>query len=77
MWRRLKAAFPENETNSRILLATRNKDVASRVDRNAIIHKPGFLDDNQSWELFEKAFGKHLSTSNISFFFAFFILEAK
>ncbi|XP_062083751.1 putative disease resistance protein At1g50180 [Humulus lupulus] len=53
-WDRLKAAFPEDETKSKILLTTRIKNVALHADRNALIHELTCLDENESWELFQK-----------------------
>ncbi|XP_024193665.1 putative disease resistance protein At1g50180 [Rosa chinensis] len=54
-WDSIKAGFPINEeTESRILLTTRKKEVASFVSRNDFLHQPQPLDDKQSWELFEK-----------------------
>ncbi|XP_004309085.1 PREDICTED: putative disease resistance protein At1g50180 [Fragaria vesca subsp. vesca] len=54
-WDSLKAAFPLNEeTKSRMLLTTRNKEVALHSDRNGFLHQPRALDDDESWELFEK-----------------------
>ncbi|XP_021807363.1 putative disease resistance protein At1g50180 isoform X2 [Prunus avium] len=52
----LKAAFPLTceETQSRILLTTRNEAVALYADRNGFLHQPQALDENKSWELFEK-----------------------
>lgn len=74
-WDRLKAAFPEHETDSKILLTTRHKNVALHADKNGLLHEPHCLDDNESWELFEKKanFGNRATTSNIplSFFFLF------
>lgn len=54
-WESLKAAFPLcEETKSRILLTTRNKEVALHSDRNGFLLQPRPLDDDQSWELLEK-----------------------
>ncbi|KAM5554699.1 putative disease resistance protein [Rosa sericea] len=53
-WHSIKAGFPINEeTESRILLTTRKKEVASLASKNDLLHQPRPLDDNQSWELFE------------------------
>ncbi|XP_062083753.1 putative disease resistance protein At1g50180 [Humulus lupulus] len=60
-WDGLKAAFPQDETDSKILLTTRIKNVALHVDQNAFIHEPQCLNENESWELFQKkisCFGK-------------------
>ncbi|BBG92533.1 NB-ARC domain-containing disease resistance protein, partial [Prunus dulcis] len=52
----LKAAFPLTceETQSRILLTTRNEAVALHADRNGFLHQPQALNEIKSWELFEK-----------------------
>ncbi|PQQ09117.1 hypothetical protein Pyn_24465 [Prunus yedoensis var. nudiflora] len=42
------------ETGSRILLITRNKEVASYVDKNGFLFELQSLNDDESWELFEK-----------------------
>ncbi|KAL6125791.1 hypothetical protein ACLB2K_073845 [Fragaria x ananassa] len=54
-WNSIKAGFPINEeTESRILLTTRNKEVASRASGADHLHQPPPLDEKQRWELFEK-----------------------
>jgi hypothetical protein len=55
-WNSIKAGFPINEeTESRILLTTRKKEVALLASRNnESLHQPHALDEKQSWELFEK-----------------------
>ncbi|ONI22298.1 hypothetical protein PRUPE_2G119900 [Prunus persica] len=54
-WRSLEAGFPMNEeTESRILLTTRNKEVASYADKNGFLFEPQPLNDDESWELFKK-----------------------
>ncbi|CAL8120816.1 unnamed protein product [Prunus armeniaca] len=54
-WSSLQAGFPTNkETESRILLATRNKEVASYADKNGFLFEPQSLNDDDSWKLFEK-----------------------
>lgn len=53
-WSCLKAAFPEHDTKSKILLTTRNKYVASKANRNCIVHEPRCLNGEQSWELLQK-----------------------
>ncbi|KAG7994930.1 hypothetical protein I3843_01G083600 [Carya illinoinensis] len=52
-WDNLGAAFPTNVTNSRILLTSRNEDVALKVGPSGHIHKLPFLNDEDSWELFQ------------------------
>ncbi|XP_068314862.1 putative disease resistance protein At1g50180 [Pyrus communis] len=55
VWNSLQAGFPMNEeTESRILLTTRNKEVAYCADENGFIYQPLSLNEDESWELFEK-----------------------
>lgn len=60
MWDSLKAAFPEDETDSKIILTTRKTNVALHADKNVLLRQPRCLDENESWELFAKKsfFGK-------------------
>ncbi|PQQ16254.1 putative disease resistance protein [Prunus yedoensis var. nudiflora] len=53
-WNLLKVAFPNVETESTILLTTRNQAVASLPNRNVFLHKLQPLNENESWELLEK-----------------------
>ncbi|PQP92197.1 putative disease resistance protein [Prunus yedoensis var. nudiflora] len=53
-WNLLKAAFPNVETESTILLTTRNKKVATLPNRNSFLHKLQPLNENESWKLLEK-----------------------
>ncbi|KAL6143366.1 hypothetical protein ACLB2K_054061 [Fragaria x ananassa] len=54
-WNSIKAGFPINEeTESRILLTSRKKEVASLASGADHLHQPRPLDEKQSWELFEK-----------------------
>ncbi|ONI26799.1 hypothetical protein PRUPE_1G046700 [Prunus persica] len=53
-WNLLKAAFPNVETESTILLTTRNQAVALPLNRNAFLHELQALNEKKSWELFEK-----------------------
>ncbi|KAL6129117.1 hypothetical protein ACLB2K_072470 [Fragaria x ananassa] len=54
-WDSTKAGFPINqETESRILLTTRKKEVALLESGTVHLHQPRPLDEKQSWELFEK-----------------------
>ncbi|KAM6578984.1 hypothetical protein CsatB_030821 [Cannabis sativa] len=62
-WDLLKHAFPttQGDTHSKILLTTRNKDVALHVDQHGFIHEPHFLNDKESWELFQNKYS-HIGT---------------
>ncbi|XP_047978951.1 probable disease resistance protein At1g59620 [Salvia hispanica] len=51
-WDRVRMLFPDNRNGSRIILTTRQMDVATAVSHN--IHKMDFLDDQQSWRLFQQ-----------------------
>ncbi|XP_061993883.1 putative disease resistance protein At1g50180 [Rosa rugosa] len=54
-WDFLKAAFECHEdSKSRILLTTRNEQVASHADENGFHYRPPALNESESWELFEK-----------------------
>ncbi|KAL6190657.1 hypothetical protein ACLB2K_037051 [Fragaria x ananassa] len=67
-WDSLKAAFPLcEETKSRILLTTRNEEVALRSDRNGFLFQPQPLNDDESWQLLEKIaiFGREEIDSRI------------
>ncbi|XP_058114365.1 putative disease resistance protein At1g50180 [Magnolia sinica] len=53
-WDALKIAFPEKMNGSRIVLTTRNKDVALHADAQSKPHELRFLNDDERWELFCK-----------------------
>ncbi|KAM5553232.1 hypothetical protein ABKV19_025455 [Rosa sericea] len=54
-WDFLKAAFEcDEDSKSRILLTTRNEQVASHADENGFHHRPPPLTESESWKLFEK-----------------------
>ncbi|KAF8398636.1 hypothetical protein HHK36_014491 [Tetracentron sinense] len=54
-WDRLKLAFPYEEgKGSRVLLTTRNKEVASYADPNMEPYELHLLDEGESWKLFTK-----------------------
>ncbi|PQP93829.1 putative disease resistance protein [Prunus yedoensis var. nudiflora] len=53
-WNILEIAFPNAETESTILLTTRNQAVATLPNRNAFLHKLQPLNENESWNLLEK-----------------------
>ncbi|XP_009337964.2 putative disease resistance protein At1g50180 [Pyrus x bretschneideri] len=53
-WKILSPAFPSSGKGcSRILLTTRNKDLASFVDRSGL-HEPRNLTEEEGWELLQK-----------------------
>ncbi|OVA18811.1 Disease resistance protein [Macleaya cordata] len=52
-WDCLNTAFPDKKNGSRILLTTRNKNVAVHADSSSNnIHTLRFLNEDESWELF-------------------------
>ncbi|CAL5427998.1 unnamed protein product [Camellia sinensis] len=55
-WDHLKMAFPKNNNRSRILLTSRNTEVAihANPDTNSPPHPLRFLNEDESWELLEK-----------------------
>ncbi|XVF78623.1 hypothetical protein PTKIN_Ptkin14bG0149600 [Pterospermum kingtungense] len=53
-WDSIKPAFPMKETRSKILITSRNKEVASHADRIGYLHELECLKDEESWELFQK-----------------------
>ncbi|KAL5766864.1 hypothetical protein ACOSP7_017481 [Xanthoceras sorbifolium] len=56
-WKSLKRAFPDNKNRSRVIMTTRNKEVAERSDERTRAHKLRYLRSDESWQLFsEKAF---------------------
>lgn len=79
-WDCLKTAFPNVRSESKILLTTRNRDLASHADRNSILHEPKCFNGNESWELLRKKthFGSDHVTGNISHVICLcFILRTK
>ncbi|KAM1494822.1 hypothetical protein ACFXTI_029149 [Malus domestica] len=54
-WKSLRAGFPMNEeTESRVLITTRNKEVVSEAHESVYLHPIRPLNDTESWELFKK-----------------------
>ncbi|XP_050139126.1 probable disease resistance protein RF9 [Malus sylvestris] len=54
-WKSLRAGFPMNEeTGSRVLITTRNKEVVSEAHESVYLHPIRPLNDAESWELFKK-----------------------
>ncbi|CAL5444784.1 unnamed protein product [Camellia sinensis] len=54
VWKRLKPAFPNGNTGSKILLTTRNKTLPSQIDPYHIFHELQYLNDEESWDLLQK-----------------------
>ncbi|KAG8369899.1 hypothetical protein BUALT_Bualt14G0061400 [Buddleja alternifolia] len=58
-WDDIKMLFPNNNNRSRIILTTRELDVANYVDSLRPLHEMHFLNKFESWSLLrEKVFGK-------------------
>ncbi|CAL9021619.1 unnamed protein product [Prunus brigantina] len=54
-WSLLSAGFPTHEdTETKVLLTSRNKSVAYRADPRGFLYEPSCLNDEDSWELFHK-----------------------
>ena len=69
-WNSIKAGFPINEeTESRILLTSRKKEVASLASGADHLHQPRPLDEKQRWELFEKIALSGRDETGMSIFF--------
>ncbi|XP_074357371.1 putative disease resistance protein At1g50180 isoform X2 [Apium graveolens] len=52
-WDSIKAAFTAGKSLSKLMLTSRNIDVAEYVNPNGLIHQPGLLSPDQSWELLQ------------------------
>ncbi|KAF8378838.1 hypothetical protein HHK36_030187 [Tetracentron sinense] len=56
-WERLESAFPKGQLGSRVLITTRNKDVAKFAYNRSPPHELRFLREDECWDLFcKKAF---------------------
>ncbi|XP_019434272.1 PREDICTED: putative disease resistance protein At1g50180 [Lupinus angustifolius] len=57
-WNNLSPAFPNGRSlsvvGSKMLITTRNKDVALHMDPTCFVHLPSCLNEDDSWELFQK-----------------------
>ncbi|XP_015697444.1 probable disease resistance protein At1g58602 isoform X2 [Oryza brachyantha] len=53
-WDKIKSVFPNNVNGSRIILTTRDMEVGKHPKSNLRIHTPDLLDEDKSWELFQK-----------------------
>ena len=51
-WKCLANAFPEESDGSRLLLTSRNKDVALQADAQSVPYEVKLLSDAESWKLF-------------------------
>ncbi|KAI4346705.1 hypothetical protein L6164_007578 [Bauhinia variegata] len=53
-WDILSPAFPSENTLSKIIFTSRNKDIALHVDPKGLLHEPSYLNEEESWALFHK-----------------------
>uniref|UniRef100_A0A2P2LKT0 NB-ARC domain-containing protein n=1 Tax=Rhizophora mucronata TaxID=61149 RepID=A0A2P2LKT0_RHIMU len=57
LWSRIRGAFPNNRRGSRIILTTRNENVAASVGIGSHVHRLEPLGEKDAWTLFcRKAF---------------------
>nr|GMD41058.1 putative late blight resistance protein homolog R1B-14 [Ipomoea batatas] len=62
----LKIAFPNNRKGSRVLVTTRELEVAKHADSTGKPHNLKFLSDDESWELLQKkVFRKEVCPQNL------------
>ena len=48
-WNNLRGGFPGNDSNSKILLTSRNKQVPLHIDPGSLLYELQCLDDEKSW----------------------------
>uniref|UniRef100_A0A0D9XIA6 NB-ARC domain-containing protein n=1 Tax=Leersia perrieri TaxID=77586 RepID=A0A0D9XIA6_9ORYZ len=66
-WDKIKSVFPDKGNGSRIILTTRNMEVGKHPKTHLQIHTPLLLDEDKSWELFQKkAFPFDAQVNNIT-----------
>ncbi|XP_056173753.1 probable disease resistance protein At1g58602 [Syzygium oleosum] len=53
-WKAIRAAFPIKNTRSKLLITTRNREVAEYIDSHGFLHKPMCLSNQESWKLLMK-----------------------
>ncbi|XP_043717823.1 toMV resistance protein Tm-2(2)-like [Telopea speciosissima] len=53
-WDELQEALPDGVSGSKIIITTRNRDVAIHADARTPAHELPFLDEDESWELFSR-----------------------
>nr|GMC78996.1 disease resistance protein RPM1-like [Ipomoea batatas] len=62
LWSRIRKAFPENDLGSRIILTTRNKNVATSVGPRGRVFHLEPLNEDDAWTVFcKKAFATELN----------------
>ncbi|MCD7466136.1 hypothetical protein HAX54_002542 [Datura stramonium] len=53
-WESLKRAFPDSKNGSRVIITTRNEDIAERADDKGFVHRLRYLSQEESWDLFSR-----------------------
>ncbi|KAG2403996.1 putative disease resistance protein [Vigna angularis] len=53
-WDILSPAFPSQNTRSKIVFTSRNKDISLHVNPEGLLHEPSCLNAEDSWALFKK-----------------------
>ncbi|KAK3428202.1 hypothetical protein EUGRSUZ_E00952 [Eucalyptus grandis] len=53
-WDSIRDAFPVNDSRSKLLITTRNKEVAKYIDPQGFFHELQCLSDQESWDLLMK-----------------------
>ena len=53
-WNNLRGGFPGNDSNSKILFTSRDKQVPLHINPGSLLYELQCLNDEKSWELFEK-----------------------
>ncbi|KAK3429481.1 hypothetical protein EUGRSUZ_E00899 [Eucalyptus grandis] len=53
-WVGLRNAFPTKDTRSKLLITTRNREVAQHIDPHCFLNEPQCLSQEESWNLLKK-----------------------
>ncbi|XP_074354125.1 putative disease resistance RPP13-like protein 3 [Apium graveolens] len=54
VWEKIKKALPDKKNGSRVIVTTRNKKIAQKIDDRCFVNEIRFLKEDESWELFCK-----------------------
>ena len=76
-WDSMKSAFTTETSLSKLMLTSRNVEVAVHVNREGFIYQPECLNEEQSWELLKlKAVprGDHLGTYSTCIYYVSFTI---
>ncbi|RVW30624.1 Disease resistance protein RPP13 [Vitis vinifera] len=64
VWSRLRSHLPEAKDGSKVLITTRNKEIALQATSQAFIYELRLMNDDESWQLFlKKNFSRNKHTS--------------